>query len=50
MNKNKLCENCGTNRWKTKVKLDRDIMESKYECRNCGYIRTQTQLEKYKDR
>lgn len=30
------CENCGSNRWKTKEK------GKKYECRKCGKIRTLT--------
>ncbi len=30
----KPCENCQTNRWKTKIK------GKEYECRHCGYVRT----------
>lgn len=46
ISKNKPCPDCGSNRWKTKVKNDPVRATSTYECRKCGHIRVQTNEEK----
>lgn len=37
--KNVPCQNCGSNRWKTKHKILIAFFGSEYECRKCGLIR-----------